>query len=194
MRRIGRQASAQQGGFTLVEIMASIVVLAIVGLALSAYFINALDNAKGNQNKTVMVNLARNTLFYIQKQADFKKIREQIDKLEDGQNFVLNSEGCSDTAHCSAYETYVSDPDSLTSILNPVINDIHYRVEISYQESLYATLQSDVQSGGKISDYLIPVRVEIEELTPDEEGNLVVSDQKREKTEVEGYIADEKIR
>lgn len=53
----------KEAGFTLIEVLAAIVILSIVSLVLTSYFTNAMTYSKSNQNKTIMVNLARNALF-----------------------------------------------------------------------------------------------------------------------------------
>ncbi|MFD1903648.1 prepilin-type N-terminal cleavage/methylation domain-containing protein [Paenibacillus rhizoplanae] len=53
----------KEAGFTLIEVLAAIVILSIVSLVLTSYFTHALSYSKSNQNKTIMVNLARNALF-----------------------------------------------------------------------------------------------------------------------------------
>lgn len=63
----------QEKGFTLIEVLAAIVILSIVSLVLTSYFTNAMSYSKSNQNKTIMVNLARNALFYVEKQ-DFEEM------------------------------------------------------------------------------------------------------------------------
>lgn len=65
----------QEKGFTLIEVLAAIVILSIVSLVLTSYFTNAMSYSKSNQNKTIMVNLARNALFYVEKQ-DFEAMKE----------------------------------------------------------------------------------------------------------------------
>lgn len=196
---------ADERGFTLVEILASLVVLSIVGLTMTAFFTHAMTNAKGNQNKTVMVNLARNTLFYMQKESNFKYVREYFkvgQPLGEGDvRNVIRSEDCSrDSGACANYKDLVKDWQSLVGILNPEINGIYYRVAISYQDDLYDKLnRQDAQSVndgnsnpiGAASDYLIPVKVEIVESPT---SGATASSRKRDSMEVEGYITDEKIR
>lgn len=69
----------QEKGFTLIEVLAAIVILSIVSLVLTSYFTNAMSYSKSNQNKTIMVNLARNALFYVEKQ-DFEAMKEFLRK------------------------------------------------------------------------------------------------------------------
>lgn len=213
MQHRNKETSAESG-FTLVEILACLVVLAIAGLALTSYFVNAMSYAKGNQNKTVMVNLARNTLFYLQKESVFDNLGAyfEVDKetLPSGEKRkVMNAEGCPNNS-CPNYRTLIrngdTDTSTLATILHPNINGIQYRVEISYQPSLYKTLKDSTASSGvnsgsgttsdaqTISDYLIPIKVSVSEEKVNADGAIEPVTTKRDQTEVEGYITDESIR
>ncbi|NBD25353.1 type IV pilus modification PilV family protein [Paenibacillus glycinis] len=198
--------AADERGFTLVEILASLVVLAIAGLTMTAFFTHAMSNAKGNQNKTVMVNLARNTLFYMQKQSVFKEVHDlyQVGRTlpTDETREVIESEGCSANA-CTNYVKLVKQPQTLYAVLNPEINGILYRVKISYQDKLYDTLSKiknappageESPQTTQMSDYLIPIKVEIAEAPMDKGGQPAKPSRKRDWMEVEGYITDETIR
>ncbi|REE66680.1 prepilin-type N-terminal cleavage/methylation domain-containing protein [Paenibacillus taihuensis] len=189
-----RPKPSNEGGFTLVEILASLVVIAIAGLAMTAFFVHALSYAKGNQNKTVMINLARNTLFYMQKESKFDKVKDFFS----AQNNKIDSAGCPVvSSSCTEYETLVKDSQTLVYILNPKINGIQYDVTISYQEKLHSDLDSNTDSatadGGRIGTYLLPIKVEVEEVLKNDNGQAV-DPSKRKRTEVEGYITDESIR
>ncbi|MFC4103338.1 type IV pilus modification PilV family protein [Paenibacillus xanthanilyticus] len=213
MQQSHREASVESG-FTLVEILACLVVLAIAGLALTSYFVNAMSYAKGNQNKTVMVNLARNTLFYLQKETVFDKLGTyfQVDAetLPSGEKRnVISADGCTNGV-CANYRTLIrngsTDTSTLATILHPNINGIQYRVEISYQPSLYKTLKEGAATGGTsagsgeaadaqtISKYLIPIKVSVSEEKVNADGTIEPVTTKRDQTEVEGYITDESIR
>ncbi|TYP70103.1 prepilin-type N-terminal cleavage/methylation domain-containing protein [Paenibacillus methanolicus] len=187
-----------EDGFTLVEILASLVVLSIAGLAMTAYFMNAMSYAKGNQNKTVMVNLARNTLFYMQKESNFGAIQSYFKanqgSLPEGvERETIDSDGCPATsATCADYQGLVSDPTTLKTVLNPVINDVAYRVDISYQADLYGRIGTEsatLNGADSIKGYLLPIKVVVSEIA--EDGEDLNS---REWTEVEGYITNETIR
>ncbi|SEP14040.1 prepilin-type N-terminal cleavage/methylation domain-containing protein [Paenibacillus sp. OV219] len=131
-----RAEPSNEAGFTLVEILTCLVVIAIAGLAMTAFFVHALTYAKGNQNKTVMINLARNTLFYMQKQTDFDEMNTYFkigQPLGIGEKRkVINSDGCpSGSSFCTDYAALVADPGTFVYILNPKINGVPYRVAIS---------------------------------------------------------------
>ncbi|MFB9325197.1 prepilin-type N-terminal cleavage/methylation domain-containing protein [Paenibacillus aurantiacus] len=203
-----------ESGFTLVEILACLVVLAIAGLTLTSFFVNAMSYAKGNQSKTVMVNLARNTLFYMQKEAVFDELGGYFqvaqETLPSGEKRkVISPDGCS-SGLCAGYRALIrngsADTSTLATILHPNINGIQYRVEISYQPNLYKTLKANGTSGGTglvsgeateaqtISDYLIPIKVSVLEEKVNADGTVEAVKTKRDQTEVEGYITDESIR
>ncbi|WP_458120012.1 type IV pilus modification PilV family protein [Paenibacillus sp. Z6-24] len=169
-----RKAFKEEQGFTLIEVMAAIVILSIVSLGLMAYFSNSLSFSKSNENKTVMVNLARSALVYAEKQ-DFDKWKTY---LED--NKAIQAEGCKTADSCSKYALLTDDTAALSFILNPVINGITYKVSINSQ------LQSqNTGSSKKASPYLMPIQVKVK--GPDIES-------RQGDTVVEGYITDEKIR
>ncbi|WP_238557873.1 type IV pilus modification PilV family protein [Paenibacillus shenyangensis] len=171
---IMRRAFREEQGFTLIEVMAALVILAIVSLGLMAYFGDSLSFSKSNENKTVMVNLARSALVYAEKQ-DFEKWKKYLEE-----NKTVQAGLCKTADSCGAYTLLVNDTSTLSYILNPVINGITYQVSI----------QSQLQSGGKGvteegSVYLMPVQVRVQ-------GPEIES--RQEDTVVEGYITDEKIR
>lgn len=168
-------------GFSLIEVLAAITILSIFTLVLTSYFTQALSSTKHNQSKTVMIHLARNTLFYIEKQP-FARLNEYF--REDG-NLSISSEQCqrnseSEVVDCNVYAGLVYDPMVLESVLNPVINGVHYSVTITYQaDDLEPELTSEARR------YLLPVSVTVQ--GPGDKG-------KRNSAVVEGYITDEKIR
>ncbi|WP_308637914.1 prepilin-type N-terminal cleavage/methylation domain-containing protein [Paenibacillus silvisoli] len=190
-----RQEPKGERGFTLVEILASLVVIAVAGLAMTAFFVNALSYAKGNQNKTVMINLARNTLFYMQKESDFKEMTDffkGVQPIGSNDSPTIDTSGCQTASSCE-YTELVADPQTLYYILNPIVNNIPYEITISYQDNLFKKLDSDggTEDNGRIGEYLLPIKVEVREADTADDA---ASSSKREMTEVEGYITDESIR
>lgn len=196
----------RQQGFTLIEVLAAIVILSIVSLVLTSYFTNAMSYSKSNQNRTIMVNLARNALFYAEKQ-DFEAMSLYFQgKQAEGANPAIpghSSIKASDcvpiteaAASCGAYQTVVTDANALANVLNPVINNISYQVNIVYQVNLHQDMLAGRISGGDDSEmderkkemapYLIPVEVTV--TGPGGPQGRTSS------TVVEGYITDEKIR
>lgn len=175
-----RKYNKHEEGFTLIEVMAAIVILAIVSLVLMSYFSDSLSYAKSNANKTVMVNLARNALVYAEKQ-DFDTWKTYFQS-----NASIDSQKCESITNCSIYASLVEQPAVLAAVLNPVVNGVQYRVAIKYQKDL---LQSSTGTTatikGQESPYLLPIQISIHGI---EEKSGQVG------TIVEGYITDEKIR
>lgn len=182
----------QEQGFTLIEVLASIIILSIVSLVLTSYFINAMSYSKSNQNKTIMVNLARNALFYVEKQ-DFVKMQDYFitDK-----HPIIEANNCLSAISCTSYNTLFSNTTALAAILNPTVNKVEYHINIKYQAELHQNMLK-----GKLSEsdeaaldnrkidmapFLIPVKVEVSgDGGPRGQAYTTV---------VEGYIIDEKIR
>lgn len=182
----------QEEGFTLIEVLAAIIILSIVSLMLSSYFTNAMAYSKANQNKTIMINLARNALFYIEKQ-DFDKLETFFRK--DG-NSVISADECKyvdDILLCSSYEkkgaveAIVSDTGVLANVLHPTINKIPYTININYQRENHNEMLDAVDPVKKdMAGHLLPVSIVVTG------AGGVKGSQKA--TVVEGYITDEAIR
>lgn len=177
----------QEKGFTLIEVLAAIVILSIVSLVLTSYFTNAMSYSKSNQNKTIMVNLARNALFYVEKQ-DFEKMKEYFTTKG---NDAIEAEECT-LVNCS-YSNLFSNMTALANVLNPTVNDIRYKINIVYQPELVNNPSSTPTNGGitpidksAMKDYLIPVKVEVGRVESNGQPDYYVM--------LEGYITDEKIR
>lgn len=174
----------QENGFTLIEILAAIVILAIVSLVLTSYFTNAMSYSKSNQNKTIMVNLARNALFYVEKQ-DFDSLNKYF--REDGNKDIL-ADQCyrigSENLFCDSYKN-IFNTEILANVLNPSINGVQYHIDIQYQKNLDDSTSSD-PTQQVMAKYLLPVNVRVRDSG---RNNAKVSE-----TIVEGYITDEEIR
>ncbi|AIQ38188.1 hypothetical protein R50345_28460 [Paenibacillus sp. FSL R5-0345] len=177
----------QEKGFTLIEVLAAIVILSIVSLVLTSYFTNAMSYSKSNQNKTIMVNLARNALFYVEKQ-DFDKMKEYFKSEE---NNSLEASKCQkvidadDSVKCDDYRQLVEDTTILNQVLNPSINGVNYRIDIEYQRELHKEILSDLNKKD-MAAYLLPVLVKVSRVDS--------SNGPQTQSVVEGYITDEKIR
>lgn len=179
---------ARDEGFTLIEVLAATVILSVASLAMMTFFINAMSYNKGNQNKTVMVNLARNALFYMEKRR-FNDVRDYFDnvgELEDG-NPVITFAGCSyeresGALHCSQSKkmSYLTNFSGIQNILSPKVNGRDYQITITYQRNLQKG-----QGNGNVNQYLIPIRVNVRSGS---DPNL------RNQAFVEGYVINEQIR
>ncbi|NGZ76089.1 prepilin-type N-terminal cleavage/methylation domain-containing protein [Saccharibacillus alkalitolerans] len=141
----------KEQGFTLIEVLAALLIVSITALAFTAYFSNAMTFAKTNQNKTIMSNLARNALVYMQKQ-DFERLEAYFDSSsatvvraaeaeqprrvgitpETFENCTASSSGA--CAFRDIFEGGNLEP--VTAVLSPRVNGIAYRVVIEYQQDL----------------------------------------------------------
>ncbi|MDG0814588.1 type II secretion system GspH family protein [Cohnella rhizosphaerae] len=187
MRTWLRKRQSAEEGFSLIEVLAAITILSIVSLAMTAFFIQAMSYAKGNQNKTVAVNLARNALFFVEKQS-FDVFKNYFEKsgssivdpssceYDEANNIVISCKDASATADL------FNDVPNLWVLLNPSVNGRDYQLTIEYDDKLLA--ENDKAEG--LENYLIPIKV----VTREKNANPG----SRGSAEVGGYITDEKIR
>ncbi|MEF3354188.1 type II secretion system protein [Paenibacillus sp. GYB006] len=187
----------KEQGFTLVEVLAATIILSIVSLVVVSYFMNAHSYAKSNQNKTVMVNLARNALVYLEKQ-DFTKMEEYFKADKEGSPIIKGS-SCTQVTECK-YNSLFMNAHTLPEVLNPKVNNVQYELVISYQSKLHQQLKDgtrlkslelgggmdSAQDGESLAGYLLPVKVTVTG-PGGPRGH-------RNEAVVEGYITDEKIR
>ncbi|TXK85382.1 type II secretion system protein J [Paenibacillus sp. N3.4] len=175
---------SREEGFTLIEVLAATVILSIVSMAMMAFFINAMSYNKGNQNKTVMVNLARNALFYMEKQ-NFNDLNAYFTESTSIQPAIdLNASKCTFHAGaltCSPEDKTLSSMTGLWNVLNTEVNGKNYVATIIYQKDL---IEKD--TSGKFK-YLIPIKVTVRDASAPNGSN-------RNQANVEGYILDESIR
>ncbi len=187
------QRLKKEQGFTLIEVLAALLILSIVALAFTAYFSNALTFSKSNQNKTIMSNLARSAVVYMQKQ-DFDALKGyflyEIEHTPDGNvNPSLNANtfltcGASSTNECAFKEIFGNtDPSLVSQILSPSVNGVDYQIIISYQRKLADNL-------GEKGDLLLPITATIRP-KPTSAGS---SGPGADEVVVEGYVNAEVIR
>lgn len=178
----------QEQGFTLIEVLAAIVILSIVSLVLTSYFTNAMSYSKSNQNKTIMVNLARNALFYVEKQ-DFEGMKDYFQT--QGKNSIEADECTIATCNLN-YTNLVLNVTALANVLNPTVNGIRYRINIIYQPELVDKMSPTPTDGispfdkSAIKEYLLPVKMEVRQVGSNGQPAYTVA--------LEGYITDERIR
>ncbi|OAB42956.1 type IV pilus modification PilV family protein [Paenibacillus glacialis] len=178
-----RLESKTEKGFALIEVLAAIVILSIVSLVLTSYFSNALSYANTNQNKTVMVNLARNALFYVEKQ-DFDKMEKYFNLSGGNPNASKGSYPNISTEQCAPdrCSQLFRSPELLESVLNPSINGVAYNITISYQSELHSKMKAE-GSKAEMAKYLLPVKVTVSSSIGGSNATIV-----------EGYITDGRIR
>ncbi|MCQ4088778.1 prepilin-type N-terminal cleavage/methylation domain-containing protein [Saccharibacillus sp. JS10] len=187
----------KEEGFTLIEVLAAMLILSIVALAFTAYFGNALTFAKSNQNQTIMSNLARNALVYMQKQ-NFTELQAYFNSgsatiVKAGNGATLPRVGitpetfasCGSTSEvgmCKYRDIFINkDLQPMMAVLQPTVNGIQYRVVIEYQKDL----NRSIDTGGNL---LLPISATVTSVTPGAAGpgaNGVT---------VEGYVNAQSIR
>ncbi|THF76948.1 PulJ/GspJ family protein [Cohnella fermenti] len=174
-----------EGGFSLLEVLAAIVILSIVSLAMTSFFVHAMTYSKGNENKTIEVNLARNALFFLGKQ-DFDRF---LVYLTTSGNGPISTRGCEKLVDGVSYScpgspslaSLFEETPLLWDALKPVVNGKEYEVEVAYNESVLDGKEAGVKK------YLLPVKVSVAESGSSRKSG-------RNSAEVEGYITDEQIR
>lgn len=162
----------KEEGFTLIEVLAALIILSIVFIAATSFFSQSLSFTKKNEHKTVTVNLARNALVYLEKQS-FTEMKQEL--------AAHATIACELTSAACAYPNMPSlDPAVLKQVLNPVVNGIQYNVTVTYQDQLHNGLEAAVQP------YLLPVEVNVYKV----EQSITSASM----TRLEGYITDASIR
>jgi prepilin-type N-terminal cleavage/methylation domain-containing protein len=174
-----------QKGFTLLEVLAAVTILSVASLAMTSFFVQAMSYSKKNENKTVAVNLARNALFFLEKQ-DFARFDVYLSKTAG--NPPISPTGCSKladrTVSCPSYPALsdlFNQTDNLWEVLNPVINGLPYAVTVTYNPS---TLADPTKKN--LNKYLLSVTVAVRNADSGSVGTILAV--------VGGYIPDEKIR
>ncbi|WP_179218785.1 prepilin-type N-terminal cleavage/methylation domain-containing protein [Saccharibacillus sp. O23] len=186
----------KEQGFTLIEVLAAMLIVSIVALAFTAYFGNALTFAKTNQNKTIMSNLARNALVYMQKQ-DFTRLKEYFDSpdatvVRTGDALNQRRVGITpetfgsctnaDTGACKFRNIFENGNLQPTmAVLQPSVNGIQYRIVIEYQQSL----NRSNDTGGAL---LLPISATVTSVSPGAAGPGA------DAVTVEGYVNAQSIR
>lgn len=191
----------REGGFTLVEVLASIIILSIASLTMTAFFNNAMSYNKGNQNKTVLINIARNTLVYMEKQ-DFVKFKEYfVGKVDANGNEIISPVSRIESVNCTSevcdpklVEIFGSSFPTFLEVLHPVVNNIQYEVTIRYQEAIVQSNNDTIAPDPDndidkklLNDYLLPILISVSNQENVENRRYKIS-------EVEGYITREDIR
>ncbi|MBM7701349.1 prepilin-type N-terminal cleavage/methylation domain-containing protein [Metabacillus iocasae] len=157
-----------QKGLTLIEVLASLVVLMIVFSGLMHFFSNAYSYTRSSQNKTAGINVARNALTFMEKQS-FIEMHE---------TFITNDKTlylyvCTNHASSEKEYRYVETPILPSGCKSISVNNIPFTVQVSHEKS-----------DNSKDRYMIPIEVMVEW----ERNNQVLS------TEVRGAVVSEDIR
>lgn len=107
-------------GFTLIEVLASIVILSTVAAGIFLFFTNAMKYTTYNQGKTVAVNVARGVLAYMER-LDFTTLQQyvQTDMATTNKPYTeINASNC----RSSLFES----EQVCQAILRPTMNNVVY--------------------------------------------------------------------
>ncbi|MBA2873672.1 type IV pilus modification PilV family protein [Thermaerobacillus caldiproteolyticus] len=107
-------------GFTLIEILASIVILSAVAIGMFSFFTNAMKYTTYNQGKTVAINIARGILAYMEHR-DFTALKQYVDEQ------IHNTDepfARIDASHCSS--SLFENQQVCEALLRPTINNVTY--------------------------------------------------------------------
>jgi prepilin-type N-terminal cleavage/methylation domain-containing protein len=178
-----RKREPREEGFTLIEVLAATVILSVVSLAMMTFYIQAMSYNKGNQSKTVMVNLARNALFYMEKQSyvDLKNYFANHPEIDLKKSNCYMNAG-SITCPAENDRNFFNNMTGIWDVFNPEVNGKHYEVVVTYQKGLVDAIPASTKF-----QYLIPINVTVKDKDAADSSN-------RYQANVEGYVLDESIR
>ncbi|WP_191090677.1 type II secretion system protein [Niallia endozanthoxylica] len=131
-----------ENGLTLVEVLVSITILAIILTSFLSFFNQAYSYTKKNEDKTVGINVAKNVLYYFEQQ-DYETFSNYISKNSEASTMTYNS--CADpTLNFSSEEVKVCH-----GFFSTTINNTPFETTVTLQKH------------ESLSDYLIPVKVTV---------------------------------
>ncbi|GMB07457.1 prepilin-type N-terminal cleavage/methylation domain-containing protein [Thermolongibacillus altinsuensis] len=191
----------QTHGFTLIEVLLSIMILSAVTTGMFMFFTNAMKYTTYNQGKTVAINIARGVLNYMER-LDFENVKQYMQTEMDNRKepFVkIDASSC----HAPLFD----DETVCRALLRPTINNVVYdenRIQVwlvpyngekwtelknnpplSLPEKLKMKIHSETSenSDSRLQNYLIRVYVTVRWGENDEDVEVL-----------EGVIANETIR
>ncbi|MBA2878532.1 prepilin-type N-terminal cleavage/methylation domain-containing protein [Anoxybacillus kamchatkensis] len=183
-------------GFTLIEVLLSIVILSFVVSGMFMFFTNAMTYTTYNQSKTVAINIARGVIHYME-QLDFQTIAKYTtDHITQQTPFVRF-----DASSCSNSSLFPNE-NVCKAVFSPTINNVAYDEEdvqawlIPYDQAIWSqiktnpptefpaplkqVIQQEKEMAEDVSNYLLRLYVTVRS------NNEVVV--------LKGVIADERIR
>jgi len=131
-----------ENGLTLIEVLLSITILAIILTSFLSFFNQAYSYTKKNEDKTIGINVARNVLYYMEQQ-DYETFSNYISKNSDVSTMTYNS--CTD----SSLNFSVEEAKVCQGFFSTTINNTPFGTTVTLQEH------------DSLSDYLIPVKVTV---------------------------------
>ncbi|WP_226667183.1 prepilin-type N-terminal cleavage/methylation domain-containing protein [Metabacillus litoralis] len=160
-------------GFTLIEVMLSIVIFSILTLGMLTLFSQAMTYTQKSENDTIGVYAARNMLNFIE-QKDFQEMKtnyvESLTDEGDGSTFVFTRDICTEW-HPGNSELEIKKRELCESTFEPFINNRQFQIDVELKKHDDTSLQ----------DSLIPTKV-------------TVNWEENNETILEGFITNEKLR
>nr|WP_275433246.1 prepilin-type N-terminal cleavage/methylation domain-containing protein [Priestia flexa] len=164
-------------GLTLIEVLASLVILMIVFTGLMHFFSNAYSYTNRSQNKTAGINVARSALAFMERQS-FIEMNEQLNQSASAKPlYVYICTQNNSTAQYYKYTKLASPPNGCAPI---TINNIPFQVKVTYDHE--KGQEKELNKGNY--KYTVPVIVSAEWKRNNEELS----------TTVKGAIVSEDIR
>ncbi|WP_163150257.1 prepilin-type N-terminal cleavage/methylation domain-containing protein [Anoxybacillus sp. MB8] len=164
-------------GFTLIEVLLSIVILSFVVSGMFMFFNNAMTYTAYSQSKTVAVNIARGVIHYMER-LDFQTINTYVhDHMTEQTPFIrFDASSCSNTS-------LFPNKDVCQAVFAPTVNNITYDEEdvqawlIPYDQAIWSniktnppsefpdplkqTIQNEKDIKENVSDYLLRLYVTV---------------------------------
>ena len=133
-------------GFTLIEVLLSIVILSFVMGGMFMFFTNAMTYTSYNQSKTVAVNIARGVVHYMAR-LDFQTIATYTnDHVTQQTPFIrLDASSCSNTS-------IFPDETVCKAVFSPTVNNVTYDEEdvqawiIPYDQAIWSQIKTNPPS------------------------------------------------
>lgn len=120
-------------GLTLIEVLLSITILGIIATSFLSFFTQSYSYTKMNEDKTVGINVARNVLYYIEKQ-DFQKIKEAYLSTDDTMEVTIDN--CGDSVKNNPSKTVFDDPNVCREFFTSRINNVDFTSTVSFSKEL----------------------------------------------------------
>lgn len=130
-------------GFTLIEVLLSIVILSFVMGGMFMFFTNAMTYTSYNQSKTVAVNIARGVVHYMER-LDFQTMKAYVnDHITEQTPFIhFDASSCSNTS-------IFPDGTVCEAVFSPTVNSVTYDKEdvqawiIPYDQAIWSEIKTN---------------------------------------------------
>ncbi|MCD7032904.1 prepilin-type N-terminal cleavage/methylation domain-containing protein [Metabacillus sp. GX 13764] len=172
-----RKLLNEKSGFTLIEVLASIVVFSIITFAMLQFFTHAYSYTKKSEDQTLGIYVARNMMNYLEKQS-FSNLKTRYqDPLKDGDSLRIGADRCNDKMPGTgepvfSYAEGRNAAADCARMFSMNINNQIYKVDF--------TIEKKKNWDETKKKYLLPVKVAVTW------GNQTA--------ELGGYVTSEKIR